>query len=111
MGDRYASTTVDPRWSAQLAEAEIAVWWPNELTAVHACAGRHCGEWADFVIQALELLHELSCLPSLQTLIPIPGTAVPTRSSPRPEADERIGTGLEHATHVPRLRRTGRADR
>lgn len=87
---RYASTTVDPRWSAQLAEAEIVVWWPNELTAVQACAGRHSGEWADFVVQALELLHELSCLPPLQTLIPIPGTAVPTRSGPRPEADERI---------------------
>jgi hypothetical protein len=87
---RYAAATVDARWSAQLDEAGITVWWPPELTAVRACARSHPGGWADFVVRALELLHELTCLPPLQTLIPIPGTAVAARSGARPDVDERI---------------------
>lgn len=87
---RYAAATVDPRWSAQLDEAEITVWWPQELTAVRACALSHPGGWADFVARALELTYELACLPELQTLIPIPGTVVATRSGSRPDVDERI---------------------
>jgi hypothetical protein len=85
---RYAASTVDPRWAAQLAEAEITIWWPNQLTPVQACADPD--GWADFVGQALELLHELACLPPLETLVPIPGTAVPARPGRRPEVDERI---------------------
>lgn len=86
----YAPATVDQRWSAQLTEAEITVWWPNELTAVRACAGSYPDGWAAFVTEALELLHELACLPPLETLVPLPGTAVPVLSGPRPDVDERI---------------------
>lgn len=87
---QYATATVDPRWSAQLAEAEITVWWQQELTAVRACALAHPDGWADLVARALELLHELSCLPPLQTLIPIPGTAVTVRPGARPDVDARV---------------------
>jgi hypothetical protein len=86
----YAAATVDPRWSAQLAEAGIGVWWPAELTAVQACALSHAAGWPDFVARMLELLRELVRLPRLETLIPIPGTATPTRPGPRPDVDERI---------------------
>jgi hypothetical protein len=86
----YAATTVDPRWSAQLEEAEVTLWWPRELTAVRACAHSHPEGWADFVARAVELLHELSCLPPLEILLPIPGSAVLARSGPRPEVDERL---------------------
>jgi hypothetical protein len=86
----YAPTTVDPRWSAQLTEGDVAVWWPRELTAVQACSRSHPGGWADFVARALELLHQLACLPPLQLLGPIPGTAAPVQSRPRVEVDERI---------------------
>lgn len=86
----YAPATVDPRWSAQLSEAEVTQWWPQDLTAVQACARLHPEGWADFVARALELLHELACLPALEILVPIPGSAVPTRPGPRPEVDERI---------------------
>lgn len=86
----YASATVDPRWSAQLAEAEVTVWWPRELTAVTACARSHPDGWADFIARTLELIHTLACLPELEVLDPIPGTAVPTRPGPRSTADERI---------------------
>jgi Protein of unknown function (DUF2786) len=86
----YAAATVDPRWAAQLTEAEITMWWPPELTAVQACARSHPDGWADFLARALELLHELACLPPLETLVPLPGTAVPTRAGPRPDVDERV---------------------
>jgi hypothetical protein len=86
----YAAATVDPRWSAQLAEAGISVWWPAELTAVQACARSHAVGWPDFVVAALGLLRELIRLPQLETLIPIPGTATATRPGPRPDVDERI---------------------
>lgn len=86
----YAAATVDPRWTAQLDDAEITRWWPAEQTAVQACARSHSGGWDGFVTPALELLHTLVCLPPLEILIPIPGTAVPTRSGPRPDVDERI---------------------
>jgi hypothetical protein len=86
----YAPPSVDLRWSAQLTEAEVTVWWPRELTAVQACARAHRDGWADFVARALELLHDLTCLPRLEILLPVPGTATPSRTGPRPEADERI---------------------
>lgn len=86
----YAPATMDPRWSAQLAEGDVVVWWPRELTAVQACARSHPCGWADFVARALELLHHLTCLPALELLGPIPGTATPVQSHPRVEVDERI---------------------
>jgi hypothetical protein len=87
---RYAAGTVDPRWSAQLSEAEIDVWWLPERSAVQACVDSHPAGWAGFVPQALELLHELAYLPPLPILIPLPGTAVPTRPAQATEVDERI---------------------
>jgi Protein of unknown function (DUF2786) len=86
----YAPATIDPRWSAQLTEANITVWWSRELTAVQACARAHPLGWADFVTRALELLHLLAALPTLEMLLPIPGTAVPARPASYPEVDERI---------------------
>jgi hypothetical protein len=86
----YAAATVDPRWSAQLAEAQVAVWWPAEQSAVRACAGSHPEGWPHFVVQAIELLHALASLPHLEVLVPIPGTAVAAPSGPRSEVDERI---------------------
>lgn len=86
----YAPTTVDPRWPAQLAEDDVTMWWPRELTAVQACSRSHPGGWADFVARALELLHHLACLPALEMLGPAPGTAVAAPSASRPEVDERI---------------------
>jgi hypothetical protein len=87
---RYAAATVDPRWSAQLSEGEVSIWWSPNRTAIQACADSHPDGWPVLVTQALELLHELACLPPVQTLIPLPGTAIPTRSGPACEVDERI---------------------
>jgi hypothetical protein len=86
----YAPLTVDPRWAAQLAEAEIEIWWPAELTAVQACARSDPDGRAAFLTRAFDLLHLLARLPAVQILGPVPGTAVPTVSAPRTSADERI---------------------
>ncbi len=86
----YAAATVDARWSAQLAEAQVTVWWPAGQSAVLACAGLHPQGWPDFVVHALELLYALATLPELEALVPIPGTAVAAPSGPRSEVDERI---------------------
>jgi hypothetical protein len=74
---RDAAATVDPAGRPQLSDAEATVWWSPTRTAVQSCADSHPGGWAEFVAQALELLHELVCLPPLQVLIPIPGAAGP----------------------------------
>lgn len=86
----YAPATLDPRWAGQLAEGDVTLWWPRELTAVQACGRSHPVGWADFVTRALELLHQLACLPELELLGPVPGTAVASPSTSRPEVDERI---------------------
>ena len=85
----YAAATVDPRWSAQLAEGEVTVWWPTDLLAVQACARSHPAGWADFVHQTLELLHLLARLPPIELLGPIPGTAV-ARPAAATGVDDRI---------------------
>lgn len=84
---RYAAATVDRRWTDQLAEAEVTVWWPRELTAVQACS--QTGDWTEAVTVALELVHELSGLHRIETLMPLPGTAVPSRTK-APDVDERV---------------------
>jgi hypothetical protein len=87
----YAPTTVDQRWPAQLAESDVAVWWPREQSAVQACGRAHPGGWADFVSRALELLHLLACLPQIELLGPAPGTAVAGPSAAAgSQVDERI---------------------
>lgn len=85
----YAPSTLDPRWSNQLAEGEAETWWPRELTAVRACAEAHSAGWADFLAVALELADRLQHLPRLEPLGPVPGTAVP-QARPRVEVDERV---------------------
>ena len=85
----YAAATVDPRWTEQLSEGEVAVWWPTELLAVQACARSHPAGWADFVHQALELLQLLTRLPPIELLGPVPGTAV-ARPAAASGVDERI---------------------
>jgi hypothetical protein len=86
----FAPATVDQRWHDQLASAGITVWWPPDQTAVQACSERHPAGWADFAILAVELLHHLSHLPSLEMLTPAPGTAPPPTARRLDGVDERV---------------------
>ena len=89
----YAAATIDPRWTAQLAELEARVWWRPDETYLGAWAEEQNTEWAAVVHCALEAFDLLSGLPEFEKLGPIPGTARPTRSAanrPRPAVDERV---------------------
>jgi len=91
---RYAPSTVDPRWSAQLREADARVWWPSHRTHLE-CRGEDAnGGWASMIASALGVLHLLRGLPRLEALGPVPGTAAPSPATRRrpgdPAVDERV---------------------
>ena len=89
----YAAATIDPRWAPQLAELEIDVWWPPDLTYLRARCEQKAAEWDDLVRLALEVLSLLATLPDLQHLGPIPGAARPGATSQQRRgttADDRI---------------------
>lgn len=86
----YPADRVDPRWQAQLEDADAVVWWPRELNAVQGCTRTAPGSWdAATLVAALELLHDLAYLISIETLMPAPGTAAP-RAVVRSDVDERV---------------------
>jgi hypothetical protein len=86
----YAPATVDPRWHAQLAAADVRIWWPTDQDAVQACGRDHAAGWPDFVAGAVDLLHQLACLPALELLGATPGSFVPAAAGRQSEVDERI---------------------
>ena len=86
----HAPATVDPSWTDQVAEAEVSMWWPAELSSrpsVRPVPPRQLGRLRR---TAIELLHLLGRLPQQEILMPIPGTAIPSGPRPRQEVDERI---------------------
>jgi hypothetical protein len=87
---RYAPATVDPLWTAQLAEIEAEVWWPPDQTYLAARSGSRGDGWADVLPCALRLMFALTTLPKLQLLGPIPGEARPSTSREGPPVDDRI---------------------
>ncbi|HEX2805757.1 MAG TPA: DUF2786 domain-containing protein [Kineosporiaceae bacterium] len=89
----YAPATIDPRWTAQLAELEATVWWRPDQTHLRALAEEQFVGFECVVPPALEVLNLLLGLPRLETLGPLPGSARPAderAGSARPEVDERI---------------------
>jgi Protein of unknown function (DUF2786) len=89
----YAPATIDPRWSAQLAELEAQVWWQPNQNFLRAWCELPRNDWASVLPVALELLGLLGMLPDLQLLGPIPGTFRPPTSAREREVkavDERV---------------------
>ena len=93
---RYAPTSVDHRWWAQLRELGGTVWWPTSSTPLDA--HRELGvDWFTLISRALSVLHLIARLPVLELLTPLPGTAVPAAApatgadgADQPAIDERI---------------------
>ena len=93
---RYAPTSVDHRWWAQLRELGGTVWWPTSSTPLDA--HRELGvDWFTLISRALSVLHLIARLPVLELLTPLPGTAVPATApatgadgADQPAVDERI---------------------
>jgi hypothetical protein len=76
----YAPPTVDDRWAAQVASLGAEVRWATDAEYL---TGR------DRIATAIDLLHLLQHIQTLESLCPLPGTAR-AGASLRSEADERI---------------------
>lgn len=85
--DRYAPSTVDPRWSAQVADLGGGVWWPRSQTWLEAHRARGV-DWLTLLSRTLVVLHLLRSLPTIERLGPLPGTV--RRSGPRRSVDDRV---------------------
>jgi hypothetical protein len=90
----YAAASVDGRWAAQVAVIEAAApgkgaWWGSDAEYLRAWYAR--GRDAEFigtVATAIETLHAFHHLPTIETLLPLPGTARPST----PEEADRAQT-------------------
>jgi hypothetical protein len=71
----YPASTVDPRWTAQLAAVGAEVWWETDATWVSACAARHGLDRPAVIEFAIAVLHLIRGLPTLPVLMPPPGRA------------------------------------
>lgn len=91
--DRYARTTVDPRWWSQLDILGAGVWWPRSQTWLEA-RRRRGSDWLTLLTQALTVLHLVRALPAIERLSPLPGTAQVSRTAPGP------GSGADPAADV-----------
>jgi hypothetical protein len=93
----YAAATVDARWAAQVAVIGSAApgkgaWWGSD--AEYLSARYALGRDAEFIVTvaaALETLHLFQHLPTLEQLLPLPGTARAAAAA-RSGAAETAGT-------------------
>jgi hypothetical protein len=88
----YAAATVDPRWAAQAAALEAAApgkgaWWGSDADYLRAwyALGRDA-EFIGTVATAVETLHAFRHLPTVETLLPLPGTARAAAAGPAASA-------------------------
>jgi hypothetical protein len=84
----YAAATVDPRWAAQAAALEAAApgkgaWWGSDADYLRAwyALGRDA-EFIGTVATAVETLHAFRHLPTVERLLPLPGTARAAAAGP-----------------------------
>ena len=72
---RYALTTVDEHWEAQLRGMGAAVWWVRDDTYVTELAAREGSTRADAIEWLLDVLYAFSRCPKIELLGPPPGQA------------------------------------
>ncbi len=89
--DRYAPSTIDPHWSAQVIDLEGGVWWPGSLTWIDARRAQG-SDWLTLVLGCLAAWHLLVRLPTLEQLTPLPGEAVrpPETASADPATEQPV---------------------
>ena len=90
----FAPVTLDPRWPGQLAEMEAVVSWPADRTFLRARYESPRSDWVGVTTAAVEVLAVLTCLPTLEKLGPLPGTARPPAKKRGPGSP---GAGAEPA--------------
>ncbi len=90
---RYAPATIDPRWTAQLAECEAAQWWPTQTSYLLARMDASGNRAGDVLTMSVQVAYALMTLPRLEPLGPLPGQWVSQTgagASTADEVDERI---------------------
>jgi hypothetical protein len=70
----FAPSLVDPRWSEQATELGARVWWGDGDDYLTAAASRHRVDRVALLDDVLELLKILTLLPSIEILVPPPGS-------------------------------------
>lgn len=79
----FAAGSVDERWRAQAAAIDATVWWTSDAAYLAEFARTHRLDRTTVLDLVLTLLTVLSDLPTIEMLVPPPGTAA------RPSSDGR----------------------
>ncbi len=87
----YAAATVHERWREQLCSIDAVVWWEPGASHLSQWAQRHGRTRAAALGVAIEVLAALGSLPTLQRILPLPGSAsVPSTGRARRGVDQKI---------------------
>jgi hypothetical protein len=77
----HPQASVDRRWQDQLAALPATVWWERDETYLDDWRRRQGLDRREAVSVLVELMHELTHLPSLPMLCPLPGEARARRTA------------------------------
>ncbi|GAB3409202.1 DUF2786 domain-containing protein [Flindersiella endophytica] len=89
---KYAESTVDPRWRAQLDQLGARAWWQPDRPLLPQWARRDCLARSELLHGVVSLAGFLLALPKLPRLLPPPGSAYGSASgADRPaDVDEKV---------------------
>jgi hypothetical protein len=72
----YAPATVHPAWRDQVEQLEAVVWWSRDKPQLGQWAAKHILTDTEAVTTVVEVLGLLVTLHPLESILPLPGTAV-----------------------------------
>ncbi|MDQ1483829.1 MAG: hypothetical protein QOF35_1905 [Actinomycetota bacterium] len=81
----YAPATIDPRWTSQLSDLEVRVWWRPDQSHLSAWVEMHNIESSTALSRTLAVINLVNGLPELEKLTPLPGTARLPATMTQPE--------------------------
>ncbi|HWE90196.1 MAG TPA: DUF2786 domain-containing protein [Pseudonocardiaceae bacterium] len=87
---RYASSTVDVRWAAQVQQLGSGVWWNRDRPHLPQWAERGGFGFEQALRTTITLLAGLMTLPELPRIVPPPGTATRRSSASVSGVDQKI---------------------
>jgi hypothetical protein len=87
---RYASSTVDDRWAAQVQQLSSGVWWDRGRPHLPQWAERSGVGFEQALLTTITLLAGMMALPELPRIVPPPGTAHRRPSASASGVDQKI---------------------
>jgi hypothetical protein len=87
---RYASSTVDDRWAAQVQQLSSGVWWDRGRPHLPQWAERSGVGFQQALLTTITLLAGLMALPELPRIVPPPGTVRRRPSASASGVDQKI---------------------